>query len=378
MLPRKSFRKIVRKHNSDKWSKGNDSWHQLVSMLFCHFGQCSSLTDISFGLKSSTGDLNHLGLSHSIPKSSLGDVNAKRDWRLFRDYYFALLDHFASDLNVNRQRLRVRIKRKIFIADTSIISLCLSVFDWAVYRQQKGAIKLHTILDMDVNLPSFMHVSDGKQHDNAVIKGAQYPKGSVLVADRAFFLASWLNILDSRRVNFVIRVKANLKGELIESYDISEERSKNLDSDMDIYLSGQHTSKDYPNKLRLVEFFDSKGNRIEVVTNNFQWSASTVAELYRHRWEIEVFFKQIKQHLKIKTFVGTSPNAVKIQLWTAMIVILLLKVIKTKAKYKWNLSNLSGFIRLNLFTKISLQFWLDNPIIKSKRPPPGTQIKIAF
>lgn len=369
LIDRNEFSKVVKQHQSDKHSKGINSWTHLVSMLFCHLAKANSIREISNGLRSATGNLVHLGVFHSPSKSSISYINSVRDWQVFKDLYFALLDKFEHGLKRTRQYAK-HLKRKIFIIDVTVISLCLKLFDWAEYRQRKGAIKLHTVLDYDLSLPVFLHITDGRKHDSHLAKNLDFPKGSVLIMDRAFLDFDWLNVLDSKGIFFVSRLKSNAQIEIAERY-LTDEKKEHIMSDEDIKMTGFYTAKKYPSKLRIVKVYDEKNDQeLTLLTNNFSWTAETISQLYKARWEIETFFKTIKQVLKIKTFVGTTPNAVLVQIWTAMICILLLKYLQRKAKYQWHLSNLVGFLRINLFVKIDLWEWINSPFIKNERPPP--------
>lgn len=365
LLPKNIFSSLVKKHQSDKHTKGIDSWTHFVSMLFCHIGQANSVRDISNGLMSTTGNINHLGVGRAPSKSTISYVNANRDWRLFRDFYYAVLEHITATHSFPRQHLR-RLKRKIYLMDASILPLCLSMFDWAKYRTNKGAGKLHAVLDYDGCLPVYACVTDGKTHEVNIARNLLFPVGSVVVFDRGYIDYEWMNNLDSRKVFFVTRAKDNMAYRVIEDFKTEGLEPDCILEDKDIELILPVAKQLYPGKLRLVRFLDSKtGKEYTFLSNNRKWSAKTVADIYKERWHIEVFFKHVKQNLSIKSFVGTSENAVQIQIWTAMIAILLLKFLQLKAHYKWNLSNLITFIRLNLFVKIPLFDWLNKPFYET-------------
>lgn len=359
---KKSFDKLAEKHQSNKHCKGNDAWTHFVTMVFCQFSKSNSLNDVCNGMRSATGDLNHLGLNRAMKKSSLSYTNQHRSWEVFRDMYFDLHAQFSSQLKNKRTLLP---KRKIYLLDSSTVDLCLSLFDWAHFRQKKGALKLHTVLDFDGCLPAFMDVSEGKKHDVRAAHDMRFPSGSIVVADRAYVDFEWMNELDRQGVFFVIRGKENIKFELEEQlFRPSDATNKSIEYDWHVSLSNSGTRKKYGKQLRMVQVWDEETEQyLEILTNNFTWTASTIAELYRRRWSIESFFKDIKTHLKIKSFIGTSLNAVMIQIWTALITILLLKLLQKEAKYKWHLSNLVAFVRLNLFVKIDLKLWLDKPFL---------------
>ena len=366
-LDRSIFNKLVKKHNTDKHHKGFDSWSHLVSMLFCHFGKSQSLRDISNGLRSATGNLNHLGNVHPPTKSNLGYQNKHRTYELFRDYYYSLSKHLGQQARF--KQVKFKIKSKIFLLDATTISLCLSLFDWAKYKTKKGAIKMHTLLDFDGNLPAYVNITDGKTADNKGAYDIPLIKNSVIVADRFYNDFSLLNIWDSKGVFFVIRHKENLKFTSVKENELPDNRHQHILKDEIIELTGK-TKEKYPKRLRRVAVWDEKNQEtIELITNHFRWSCNTISELYKSRWDIEIFFRDIKQQLHIKSFIGTSPNAVMIQIWTALITILILKYLKAIAKYHWYLSNLVAFLRINLFVKINLQKWLDEPFIKKAKPP---------
>ena len=360
-LDRNIFKKLVVKHDSDKHTKGFSSWDHLVAMLFSQFANSASLRDISNGIQSATGNLNHLGVNRAPSKSNLSYQNKNRNWELFRDYYFALFESLGQQARF--KQVKFRIKSKIFLLDSSTISLCLSLFDWAKHKTAKGAIKLHTLLDYQGNLPVYINVTDGKTADNKGAYDIPLVKGSVVVADRFYNDFHLLNIWDSNKVFFVVRHKVNLKYRVIKELELPEDRHQHILKDEIIRLE----NKNNPLKLRRVVVWDDvNGQTIELITNQMTWTANTISELYKARWQIEIFFREIKQLLHIKSFIGTSENAVMIQIWSALITILILKVLKQVAKYNWHLSALVAFIRLNLFVKIDLQLWLDKPF---QKPP---------
>lgn len=258
--------------------------------------------------------------------------------------------------------------------DTSIIPLCLSLFDWAKYRTSKGAVKLHAVLDYNTGLPSYSILTNGKTHDVTAAKNTYFPSGSVVVVDRAYVDYKWLNDLDSNRVFFVTRLKSNADIEIIESF-LTNEKHEHISSDQDIKLTGFYTSKKYSKNLRIVKVYDKENDQtLILLTNQLNWTADTVSQLYKARWVVEVFFKHRKQLFKVKTFVGTSANAVGIQMWSSMFVILLFKYLKNKVKFKWNLSNLVSLFRTNLFVKINLWTWVNNPINIKPNPPPAKDL----
>lgn len=366
-LNRSILKKLVKKHKTDKHQKGFDSWPHLTSMLFCHFARSQSLRDISNGLRPATGNLNHLGNVHPPTKSNLGYQNKHRSWELFRDYYYELLKHLGRQ--VGFKQVKFRIKSKIFLLDASTISLCLSLFDWAKYKTKKGAIKLHTLLDFDGNLPCYANITDGKTADNKGAYDIPLIAESAIVADRFYNDFFLLNVWDGNKVFFAIRHKDSLKFTVVKENELPENRHHHILKDETIELTGK-TKEKYPKRLRRIAVWDDKNQQvIELITNHLKWSCNTIGELYKSRWEIEIFFRDTKQLLHIKSFIGTGQNAVTIQIWTALITILTFKHLKALAKYKWHLSNLVAFPRINLFVKIDPQKWLDEPFLKKGKPP---------
>jgi len=376
-LDRLKYSKLVKEKQADKHQKGYNSWTHLVAMLFCQFAKSQSVRDISNGLRSATGNLNHLGIQKAPSKSSISYQNKHRNWELFREYYYQLLGSLGQQAGF--KQVKFRIKSKIFLLDATTISLCLSLFDWAKYKTAKGAVKMHTLLDFDGNLPAYVNITDGKTADNKGAYDIPLLKGSVIVADRFYNDFSLLNIWDSNGVYFVIRHKENIQYKVIKENDLPDNRHQHILKDEIIELKNKSSKDKYPKKLRRVVVWDDINNQvIELITNQMKWTANTIGELYKSRWDIEIFFRDIKQLLHIKSFIGTSQNAVMIQIWTALITILILKALKSMAKYNWHLSNLVAFIRLNLFVKINLQHWIDKPFEESAQPPENVLQGVLF
>lgn len=368
-LDRTLFSKLVASKQTDKHQKGYNSWTQLVSMLFCQFAKSQSVRDISNGLRSATGNLNHLGIQKAPSKSTISYQNKHRDWQLFKEYYYTLFRSLGQ--HPGFKQVKFKIKSKIFLLDSSTIPLCLSLFDWAHYKTAKGAVKMHTVLDYDGNLPAYVNITDGKTADNKGAYDIPLLRGSVIVADRFYNDFSLLNIWDSNGVKFVIRHKDNLQFTVIKENELPDHRHQHILKDEIIELKNADSKQKYPKRLRRVAIWDDVNKQvIELITNQMTWTSNTISQLYKSRWQIEIFFREVKQLLNIKSFIGTSENAVMIQIWSALITILILKVLKQMAKFVWHLSNLVAFIRLNLFVKIDLQKWMDRPFEEHIEPPP--------
>lgn len=376
-LDRLSFNKIVKERQTDKHSKGFNSWTHLVSMLFCQFAKSQSVRDISNGLRSATVNLNHLGINKAPSKSTISYQNQRRDWELFKEYYYKLLETLGQQ--AYQKRVKFTIKSKIFLLDSTTISLCLSLFDWAKYKTSKGAVKMHTLLDYDGLLPAYVNITNGKTADNKGAYDVPLIKQSVIVADRFYNDFSLLNVWDSKEVFFVIRHKDNINFRSVKENPLPDNRHQHILIDEIIELTGNQTKNKYTKKLRRIAVWDEENEQeIELITNQFTWTANTISELYKARWQVEIFFREIKQLLHIKSFIGTSENAVMIQIWTALITILVLKALRAMAKYPWYLSNLVAFIRLNIFVKINLQNWLDQPFVDPEPPPENNRQGVLF
>ena len=333
-LDRSKFNKIVAKKQTDKHNKGFNSWNHLVSMLFCQFAKSQSVRDISNGLRSATGNLNHLGVNKAPSKSSISYQNKNRSHELFKEYYFQLLQSLGQ--HPRFKQVKFRIKSKIFLLDSTTISLCLSLFDWAKYKRAKGAVKMHTLLDFDGNLPAYINITNGKTADNKGAYDIPLLKGSVIVADRFYNDFSLLNIWDSNGVFFVIRHKENLQFTTLKEIELPDNQHQHIMKDEWIELKNEPSRVKYPNRLRRIAVWDKKNEQvIELITNQFNWSPNTIGELYKSRWQVEIFFRDIKQLLHIKSFIGTSENAVMIQIWTALITILILKALKAQSRFDW-------------------------------------------
>ena len=364
-LPKEKIRKIIRESGTDKHCKGYDTWSQFVSIMFSQFSNCDSVRDISNGLNSANGNLNHLGIARAPSKSTIAYWNAHRNSKVFRDIYYATFQHFGQQSLW--QRSKFRFKAPIKLLDSSMVSLTLSLYDWAHYTTTKGAIKMHTLLDYDTLLPEFVTISTGKCTDDKASFDIPIAPHSVVVADRGYCNFELLNDWDSKHVLFVVRHRDNLLYEPIRELDLPQHAAQNVLIDEIIKLKGAKTSLKYPKRLRRIAIWNEEHEfTLQLLTNNMQLAASTVAELYKSRWQIEIFFRNLKQLLRIKSFIGTSRNAVETQIWTALTTMLLLCWLKHTARYKWGLANLVVSLRLNTFTKIDLEKWLNEPF----KPPP--------
>jgi hypothetical protein len=359
LFNRQRFYELVHRHGSERYAKGFSSWDQFVAMLFCQIAQAKSLREISGGLASTLGKLRHLGVKAAPNKSTLSYANAHRPWKLYEALFYETLD-WCQKASPGKSK-KLRFKNKLLSLDSSTISLCLSLFPWAKFRRIKGAIKLHLLLDHDGYLPSFAHITDGKGSEVAVARGLCLSPGSIIVIDRGFndygLFADWTR----NKVYFVTRLKEKAQFDVIGQRPVLA--SKHVLGDETIRFTGPKAGKRCPLPLRRIVVQDPKDDTrtITLLTNHFEFAASTIGAIYKDRWQIELFFKAIKQNLRVKTFVGTSENALQIQIWTALIAMLLIKFMQFKAALAWSLSNLVAFLRWNLFTYRCLWEWLDRP-----------------
>ena len=373
LVDRSDFERAVRRHKAEKGVKGFSCWDQFVSMLFCHLGGANSLREICGGLATAMGKLVHLGMRKTPPRSTLSYANTHRPWGVFQDVFTGVLQR-CQDLAATRRR-RFRFKNPLYSIDSTVIDLCIKVFDWARFRRTKGAIKLHLQLDHQGCLPSWALVTDGKTHDVKPMQRRSFAPGTIVAMDRGYYDFALFGRWTGEGVFFVTRAKDNMVYEVVESHDVPERG--NVLVDEVIRLTGAKADEKCPHLLRRIVVWDAENEReIVLLTNIFHLAASTVAAIYKDRWQIELFFKALKQNLRVKTFVGTSENAVKTQIWTALIAMLLLKFMQLKSSWKWSLSNLAAMFRFNLLTYRDLWAWLDAPFGTPVIEPPFKQLTI--
>jgi hypothetical protein len=349
LCPRYQFEKTTESYKGDRYVKTFTAWQQYITILYSQITQKDSLRDIETGLAAQSDRLYHLGLGR-IRRSTLSDANAKRDYRIFENMFYHLLTR-CRDLTPKHT---FRFKNPLYTIDATVIDLCLSVFPWAKFRKAKGAIKMHCLYDHSGALPSFLTVTDGKKHEITAAKENPFPllPDSIISVDKAYIDYTWLYSLTMRKIWFVTRAKSNIDCIVTGQHPA---KGKGIMSDEHISLCGPLTKDKYLKDLRLIRFYDEERQKIfTFLTNNFRLAATTIAQIYKSRWQIELFFKWIKQNLKIKSFLGTSKNAVLTQIWVAMCYYLLLTYIKYQTKYGYSLLYLSRMIRETLFDRKSL------------------------
>jgi hypothetical protein len=372
-IPRLEFAAAVARHQSERHARGFSSWTQCAAMLFCQLARAQSLREITQGLAASEGKLRHLGVEKAPSRSTLAYANKHRSWELYRTVFEKLLQRCTAEA-AHRTKRKFRFKHKLLSLDATMMSVSLSAFDWALYQRNKGAVKLHLVLDHDGYLPKFAVISDGKTHEIEVARQQQFEPGTVLVFDRGYTDFQWWLKLSQQKVFFVTRLKDNADYGVIEQRPVAPEGD--IVSDEVILLTAIQEQGPVARMRRIEIWVQEKQETMVFVTNHLKLAASTIAAIYRDRWQIELFFKAIKQSLRIKTFVGTSPNAVMIQIWTALISMLLLRFLQLRSTYGWSLSNLVALLRQQLFVYRDLMTLLNEPF----EPPPELteQILLPF
>jgi hypothetical protein len=356
LFSRIEFHQVVKETKAERHARGFTCWGQFVAMLFCQLGRAHSLREISGGLRSCEGKLKHLGIT-APAHSTLAYANEHRSWELYQRVFLQLYQRCQIQF-VGKKKFR--FKNRLLSLDSSIIDLSVTLFDWAKFRRTKGAIKLHLLLDHDGYLPSFAWITEGKRSDIKIARHLEFNPGTIIVYDRGYNDYSLFAQWSAQGVFFVTRMKDKALYEVVGERDVPQNRQ--ILKDELIQLTGIKAEEKCPYPLRRIEVYVPETDEIlAFLTNNMDLGATTIAAIYKDRWQIEIFFKILKQNLKIKTFVGTSANAVKIQIWTALIAILILRYLQLLSKFPWSLSNLVALLRMNLFTHRDLWSWLDQP-----------------
>jgi IS4 transposase len=373
LVDRATFARAVRQHQAERGAKGFGCWDQFVAMLFCQMGGANSLREICGGLATATGKLVHLGLHQAPTRSTLAYANTHRPWQLYQTVFEELLKSCQS-LAATKKR-RFRFKHPLRSVDTSIIELCIKVFDWARFQRTKGAIKLHLQLDHQGCLPCWALVTEGDTNDVRIAQKLEFARGTIVVIDRGYLDYALYERWTECGVYFVTRSRTNMLYKVIECRALPTRG--NVKRDETIKLTSEHARKRCSSLLRQVTVWDAEHKReLVFLTNIFHLAASTIGAIYKDRWQIELFFKALKQNLKIKTFVGTSENAVNVQIWTALIAMLLLKFLLLKSTWAWSLSNLAAMLRFNLLSYRDLWAWLDQPFKIPIVVPDGQQMAL--
>ena len=373
LFPRTAFQQAVVTTKAERHARGFTCWGQFVAMLFCQLGRAHSLREICGGLASCEGKLAHLGIE-TPSRATLAYANAHRPWPLYEQVFHQLLGR-CRDVAGSHQ---FRFKNKLLSLDATVIDLCAEMFPWATFRRTKGAVKLHFTLDHDGCLPTWMLVTEGKRHEVTVARQQTFPPGTILVFDRGYLDFTWFAQLTLSGVFFVTRMKDGTAYDVVARQQVPE-RGGVLADDWIALRSPQSAAKYEPGRpLRRVEVELPDGERLVFLTNHLELGPTTIARIYKDRWQIELLFKALKQNLRVKTFVGTSANALHIQIWTALIALLILKYLQLKATFGWSLSNLVALLRMNLFAYRDLWAWLNEPFTAPPLPPEPVQGELAL
>jgi hypothetical protein len=373
LIDRREFAVAVRELKSERAAKGFRCWDQFVAMLFCQLGAANSLREICGGLNTAMGRVVHLGMREAPKRSTLAYANEHRPWQLYQRVFEQLLAR--SQELAARQKRPFRFRNPLRVIDATVIDLCLEMFDWARFRRTKGAIKLHLQLQDQGCLPCWALVTEGRMHEVRVAQGLRFEPGTIVAMDRGYTDYKLFGRWTEQGVFFVTRMKTNALYEVVHTIPGGPTGVRKEEW---IKLTGS-AARHCARGLRRITVWDERRQKeLVILTNETRLSAATIARIYRYRWQIELFFKALKQNLKIKTFVGTSENAVKTQVWTALIAMLLLKFLHLKSSWKWSLSNLAAMLRFNLLTYRHLWDWLDDPYGVPIQEPEAEQLVLAL
>ena len=372
-LPLHTFRRCVAKYPGRYPIQRFSHLDQFLCMAFAQLTYRESLRDIETCLRAHSAKLYHLGIRGGIARSTLADANETRDWRIYQDFAINLIQTarrlYAED------SFGVELKHTVYALDSTTIDLCLALFPWARFRKHKGAVKLHTLIDLRGNIPTFIHISDGKLHDVNILDQMVFEAGSFYIMDRGYVDFARLYVLHQAQAFYVTRAKSNLQYRRIYSHPV--DKTTGLRCDQTIVLTGTQSSKDYPIHLRRVKFYDAKHDKLLVfLTNNFELPALIIAQLYRCRWQVELFFKWIKQHLRIKRFFGTSENAVKTQVWIAIAVYVLVAIVKKRMNSDASLYTILQIFSITLFEKTPMNQLLNFQDAKDHGIVPDNQLNL--
>lgn len=374
LVSHNDFLKCVKSYNGDHKVKHFSCWKQFLCMAFGQLTHRESLSDTILCIKANEKKLYHLGIGRAISKSTLSKANENRDWRIYQDFAQILIAE-AKMLYQGDSQLDFEIKNNVSIIDSSTIDLCLSLYPWAKFRKKKGAVKMHTKMDAKTSIPDFIHISDGKMHDVNVLDIISILADEFYVMDRGYVDYARLYRIHKANAFFVIRAKKNMDYRRL--YSAKVDKSKGVKYDQTIKLNGFYVSQDYPQKLRRIKFYDIENDKVLFfLTNNVELTAQDIAMLYKHRWFIETFFKWIKQHLKIKSFWGTSLNAVKTQIWIAISVYVIVLILKKKLKIQQSIYEILQVLSINIFDKDPIYQLFTKPNLQNFKERNYNQLKM--
>lgn len=374
LLNSNDFKKCVDKYKGNYKVKDFTCWHQLLCMMFGQLAGRESLSDLILCLQSQRNKWYHLGLGNSISKSNLAYANEKRSWQIFADFAYRLIAEARNCIMPNED-LSAFGSHEIYAIDTTTIDLCLEVFWWAKFRKHKAAVRLHTMLDIKYEIPCYVHITDGTIHELNVLDIVDFEPMGIYVMDRAFVDFSRLYTIHRRSAFFVTRAKSNMKCRRI--YSAKVDKDNGVMVDQTIQLVNHYAAKDYPGKLRRIKFYDAATDKTFIfLSNNFELTALQIALLYKHRWKIELFFKWMKQHLKIKSFWGHSENAVKIQVYCAIITFVTVALLKQKSKTELTQYQILQILSVTLLDKTPVNQLFQDALLQYVKEPIHNQLKL--
>jgi hypothetical protein len=368
------FKKCIERYNGNYKVKEYTCWHQLLCLIFGQLSNRESLSDLVLCLQTQKQKWYHLGIGNSISKSNLAHANEKRDWRIFADFAYYLIAEARKNILPNEAFADFEFNT-IYGVDTTIIDLCLEIFWWAKFRKNKGAIKLHTVLDLKTEIPCYVNITDGKVHEVNVLDLITFEPNGFYIMDRGFVDYLRLFNINNQAAYFVTRAKTNMKCKRI--YSAKVDKATGVLYDQTIKLVNYYAAKEYPDKLRRVKYYDKESNKQFIfLTNNFEITALQIAMLYKHRWKIELFFKWIKQHLKVKSFWGHSENAVRVQVYVAIITFVMIAIVKQKLKTPLTQYQILQILSITLITKTPLNQLFEDALIQYVKEPSHNQLKM--
>jgi hypothetical protein len=373
-LPARIFDRCVKQYKGNKWTKHFSCWNQMMCMMFGQLSGRDSLRDLLVTVNAHPNKYYHLGFGKNVSRSNLANANEQRDYRIYESFAYEMIA-IARNSVITDADFTVDIQGNVYAFDSTTIDLCLNVFWWATFRSAKGAVKLHTLYDIKTAIPSFIYITPGSVHDVNALDALLYEAGGYYIMDRGYVDFSRLYFIHQWKAFFVTRAKDNFKFKRL--YSAPTDKSKGIRCDQTIMLQGYYSLKSYPEKLRRIKFYDEQQQRTFVfITNNFTQSALDIAMLYKYRWKVELFFKWIKQHLKIKSFWGTSINAVKTQVYIAIITYTLVSIIKSQLKLNRSTYEILQILSASLFDKTQLNQLLQSSISQDVKELNYKQLKI--
>lgn len=373
-LPRRIFDRLVRQYRGNKKVRHFTCWNQMLCMMFGQLSSRESLSDLVLTINAHQSKIYHLGFGISVSKANLAKANERRDWRIFADFAYSLIGQ-ARQCCTTDTDFQINLLGSVYAFDSTIIDLCLSVFWWAGFRKGKAAVKLNVLFDIKTSIPNFIHITDGLTHDVNSLDVLFYEAGSYYILDRGYVDFERLYHIHLQQAFFVIRAKTNLQFNRMYSHKCNKETG--VKCDQIGKLKGYQVLKKYPEIIRRIKFYDAENDRTFIyLTNNFELSALQIALLYKYRWKVELFFKWIKQHLKIKSFWGTSFNAVKIQVYIAIITYTLVAMVKSRLKIEYSTYEILQILGLSLLDKTPINELLKNPKHQNVKEPLCNQLKI--